>query len=207
MKRIKNVLAPYFHKTRVEAGCDEAGRGCLAGPVFASAVILPKGFHHALLNDSKQLSELDRDILRPIIEAESISWSVKRVNPKMIDQINILNASFRAMHLAVKDLTIQPEHLIIDGNRFTDYPGIPHTCIIKGDAKYMAIAAASVLAKTHRDEYMKKISVIYPQFHWESNKGYPTQAHRQAVILHGRSVHHRKTFNVSPPQINLFKKD
>ncbi len=205
MKQIKQPLAPHFYKTKIEAGCDEAGRGCLAGPVFASAVILPKSFYHPLLNDSKQLTEANREALRPIIEAEAISWSVQQVNPRMIDKINILNASFRAMHLAVKKLSTKPEHLIIDGNRFTAYPGIPHTCIIKGDAKYMSIAAASVLAKTHRDEYMKKLSRKFPQFFWEKNKGYPTLQHRQAVLHHGRCEHHRKTFAVSP-QKELFSK-
>jgi len=205
MKQIKHTLAPHFYKTKVEAGCDEAGRGCLAGPVFASAVILPKSFYHPLLNDSKQLTESNRDHLRIIIEAEAISWSVQRVNPQMIDKINILNASFKAMHLAIKKLNTPPEHLIIDGNRFTAYPGIPHTCIIKGDTKYMAIAAASVLAKTHRDEYMKKLSHQFPQFHWDTNKGYPTLQHRQAVIQHGRCEHHRRTFTVRP-QIDIFNK-
>lgn len=197
MSQAKTVLAPYFYKTKIEAGCDEAGRGCLAGPVFASAVILPKSFNHPLLNDSKQLTEVQRDRLRIIIEKEARSWSVKMVTPKTIDKINILNASFKAMHLAIDDLSTKPNHLIIDGNRFTPYHNIPHHCIIKGDSKYQSIAAASVLAKTHRDEYMLNLHQKFPHFHWHTNKGYPTLHHRKAVIEHGRSPHHRKTFNVS----------
>lgn len=193
----KSALAPYFYKTKIEAGCDEAGRGCLAGPVFAAAVILPIDFKHPLLNDSKQLTEAQRDVLRPIIEAEALSWSVKQVEPKMIDKINILNASIKAMHLAIDDLSTKPNHLIIDGNRFDPYSDIPHHCIIKGDAKYLSIAAASVLAKTHRDEYMLKLHEKFPHFHWHTNKGYPTLHHRKAVIEHGRTKFHRQTFNVS----------
>jgi len=204
MRKETQILAPYFYKTKIEAGCDEAGRGCLAGPVFAAAVILPKLFNHPLLNDSKQLTEAQRNSLRPIIEKEAISWSVKRVEPAMIDKINILNASFKAMHLAIGDLSTKPNHLIIDGNRFHPYQNIPHHCIIKGDSKYQSIAAASILAKTHRDEYMLNLHQKFPHFHWHTNKGYPTLQHRKAVIEHGRSPYHRKTFNVSI-QTRLFE--
>lgn len=204
MSEASSTLAPYFYKTKIEAGCDEAGRGCLAGPVFAAAVILPKSFNHPLLNDSKQLTEAQRSKLRPIIEQEAKSWSVKMVEPKTIDKINILNASFRAMHLAIDDLSIKPNHLIIDGNRFNSHDNIPHHCIIKGDSKYQSIAAASVLAKTHRDEYMLNLHSQFPHFHWHTNKGYPTLHHRKAVIQYGRSPHHRKTFNVSI-QTRLFE--
>jgi len=205
MKQKAQLLAPYFYKTKVEAGCDEAGRGCLAGPVFAAAVILPKSFSHPLLNDSKQLTEKQRNELRVIIEAEATSWAVKRVESTMIDKINILNASFKAMHLAIDDLSTKPNHLIIDGNRFHSYQDIPHHCIIKGDSKYQSIAAASILAKTHRDEYMLNLHAKFPHFHWHTNKGYPTLHHRKAVLEHGRSPYHRKTFNVSI-QTRLFDK-
>lgn len=200
---IQNTLAPYYYKTKTEAGCDEAGRGCLAGPVFAAAVILPKKFDHPLLNDSKKLSASERGILRPIIEKDAISWSVQKITPKIIDRINILNASLKAMHKAIKGLSVVPQHLIIDGNRFHDYPGIPHTCIIKGDGKFKSIAAASILAKTHRDEYMIKLHEKFPHFHWNTNKGYPTLHHRKTVIDLGRSPHHRKSFNVNM-QLKMF---
>jgi len=203
---LDNTLAPYYLKKKTEAGCDEAGRGCLAGPVFAAAVILPNNFELPMLNDSKKLTAADRDKLRPIIEKKAISWSVKKITPKVIDQINILNASFKAMHLAIKGLSVVPQHLIIDGNRFNEYPGIPHTCIIKGDGKYASIAAASILAKTHRDEYMVKLHEKFPHFHWHTNKGYPTLYHRKTVLELGRSPHHRKSFNVNV-QLQMFDLD
>ncbi len=197
-------LRPYFKRSKIEAGCDEAGRGCLAGPVFAAAVILPKGFNEPLLNDSKVLNEKQRNQLRIIIEEKAVSWSVKKVSPKIIDKINILNASIKAMNLAIDDLSTKPEHLIIDGNRFETKKPIPFTCVIKGDSKYQSIAAASILAKTHRDEYMLRLHQKFPHFHWHTNKGYPTLHHRKAVIEHGKSKHHRKTFSVSIQQ-KLFK--
>lgn len=199
------MLLNCFQDVFIEAGCDEAGRGCLAGPVFAAAVILPKDFYLEGLNDSKQLSHLQREELRPIIEAEAISWAVASCNHEEIDEINILNASFLAMHRAVEKLTMQPEHLAIDGNRFKAYREITHTCIVKGDGKYLNIAAASILAKTHRDEYMCNLAEDYPQYNWAQNKGYPTIAHRRAVIELGLSPFHRKTFNVSDPQLKLFE--
>ena len=187
-------LLAYFNKNVTEAGCDEAGRGCLAGPVFAAAVILSHDFEHELLNDSKQISEKQRAILRPIIEEQALAWAVAQVSPSEIDEINILNASFLAMHRAIDQLNIRPEALLIDGNRFMPYLGITHTCIVKGDAKYRSIAAASVLAKTHRDEYMHRIAAEYPNYAWLSNKGYPTKAHREAIRQHGASPHHRMSF-------------
>lgn len=190
------MLSPYFNKTVIEAGCDEAGRGCLAGPVYAAAVILPKDFNNPILNDSKLLSEKDRDLLRPIIEKEAIAWAVGIVSPQEIDEINILNASFLAMHRAVDQLNIRPESLLIDGNRFTPYEFIPHLCIVKGDSKFAAIAAASILAKTYRDEYMYKIAKKNPGYSWTSNKGYPTIAHRKAIQKLGVTKHHRKTFRL-----------
>lgn len=199
------MLLNCFQEEFIEAGCDEAGRGCLAGPVFAAAVILPKDFYLEGLNDSKQLSHLQREELRPIIEAEAISWAVASCNHEEIDEINILNASFLAMHRAVEKLTMQPEHLAIDGNRFKAFGEITHTCIVKGDGKYLNIAAASILAKTHRDEYMCNLAEDYPQYNWAQNKGYPTIAHRRAVIELGLSPFHRKTFNVSDPQLKLFE--
>ena len=189
---------------RIEAGCDEAGRGCLAGPVVAAAVILPPGFSNELLNDSKQLTERQRDQLRTVIEAEAVSWAVAFVSPEEIDQINILQASILAMHRAVDQLKVRPEFLLIDGNRFNPYPGIPHSCIVKGDATYMSIAAASVLAKTHRDEYMYAITRDYPDYHWDRNKGYPTRDHRAAIAAHGTTPHHRLSFRLTDPQLSLF---
>jgi len=189
-------LAQYLQPGRLEAGCDEAGRGCLAGPVVAAAVILPVDFHHPLLTDSKLTTAAQREKLRPIIEAEALSWSVARLTPKEIDRYNILNASFKAMHRAVKRLTVQPEHLLIDGNRFTPYRGIAHTCIVKGDSKYASIAAASILAKTHRDEYMHKAHRRFPQYNWLSNKGYPTVEHQQALGQYGPSAMHRQSFRL-----------
>lgn len=190
------MLAPYFNVEEIEAGCDEAGRGCLAGPVFAAAVILPKTFVHPLLNDSKLMSEKNRDILQPIIEKEAIAWAVGTVGPVEIDEINILNASFLAMHRAVDQLKIKPTSLLIDGNRFNKYPSIPHHCIVKGDRKYLTIAAASVLAKTYRDKYMKKAAAENPGYDWHTNKGYPTKAHRRAIATLGITPHHRKTFRL-----------
>ena len=183
-----------FQTELSEAGCDEAGRGCLAGPVFAAAVILPPGFAHPLLNDSKQMSERDRELLRGIIECEAAAWAVASVTPQRIDQINILNASFEAMNAAVRRLTLLPQFLAIDGNRFRTTLGIPYICIIGGDARYANIAAASVLAKTHRDEYMRTLSNGHPHYGWERNKGYPTREHRAAIALHGLTPHHRLTF-------------
>lgn len=188
------ALQPYLNLHVVEAGCDEAGRGCLAGPVFAGAVILPKDFSHPWLNDSKQISEKKRDALRPIIEREAIAWAVASVSPTEIDEINILNASFLAMHRAIAQLKTLPELLLIDGNRFSPYLGIIHECVIKGDSKFMSIAAASILAKTHRDEYMYNIAKQYPMYDWENNKGYPTKKHREAIKLHGTTMHHRLSF-------------
>lgn len=192
------MLARYKYKSKIEAGCDEAGRGCIAGPVFASAVILPKDFHHPLLDDSKKLTQKTREELRPIIEKEAISWAVAKVNPKEIDQINILNASFKAMHNAISKLKTPPELLLVDGNRFNSYGQINHECIIKGDGIYMSIAAASVLAKTYRDDFMRSFDSRYPYYYWKNNKGYPTVAHRNAVIEHGPCIHHRQSFKLYP---------
>jgi ribonuclease HII len=196
-------LKSYFHKTFVEAGCDEAGRGCLAGPVYAAAVILPKKFKHPFLNDSKQLSEKERNVLRPLIEREALAWSVARVEAAEIDEINILNASFLAMHRAIATLIAVPEMLLIDGNRFNKYASIPHECIIEGDAKYLSIAAASVLAKTYRDDYMESLHEAFPHYAWNSNKGYGTRKHRDAIREHGPCDHHRKSFCLLPPQLEI----
>jgi len=193
---MKPALKPFFKEHVIEAGCDEAGRGCLAGPVYAGAVILPPDFELPLLNDSKQLSEKQRYQLRPIIEEQAIAWGVGAVTNEEIDQINILNASYLAMHRAIEQLRIVPEYLIIDGNRFKAYKNIPHSCIVKGDAKYLSIAAASVLAKTYRDDFMLSIDAEFPQFNWKQNKGYPTQAHRDALVEHGETHYHRKTFRL-----------
>lgn len=193
-------LAPYFNKKSIEAGCDEAGRGCLAGPVVAAAVILPKDFYHPLLNDSKQLTEKKRELLRPIIEKESIAFGVSFVDHKEIDVLNILNASFMAMHRAVDRLKTTPDLLLIDGNRFNAYPGISHECMIKGDGRFASIAAASVLAKTYRDEFMDKIHAEFPEYNWRKNKGYPTQEHRVAIKLLGASPYHRNSFRLLPPE-------
>ncbi len=195
----KNMLLPYM-----EAGCDEAGRGCLAGAVFAAAVILPPDFRNELLNDSKQLSEKQRYALRPIIEQEATAWAVGIVSPEEIDRINILNASFLAMHRAIEQLDVPPEHLLIDGNRFKKYRETPHTCVVKGDGKYLSIAAASVLAKTYRDDYMLDLHREYPVYQWDRNKGYPTKAHREAIRLHGTSPYHRMTFQLLERQLSLF---
>jgi ribonuclease HII len=188
------VLRPYYQKDVPEAGCDEAGRGCLAGPVVAAAVILPCDFYHPLLNDSKQLSEIQRYTLRPIIEENAIAWAVAEVDAATIDLINILQASFAAMHEAVEKLHTVPQLLLIDGNRFKPYFGIPHVCIVQGDALYANIAAASILAKTYRDDLMLALHEQHPQYDWASNKGYPTPAHKKAIREHGLTVWHRKTF-------------
>lgn len=194
------MLAPYLHKNLLEAGLDEAGRGCYAGPVFAAAVILPKDFHHPLLNDSKQLNEKQRDLLRPIIEKESIAFAVAGVDNDTIDKINILQASFTAMHLCLNQLKIIPEFLLIDGNRFKPYQKIPHECIIQGDGKYASVAAASILAKTYRDEFMQKLHASFPQYGWDTNKGYGTATHRNAIDQYGLCCYHRKSFNIQPAQ-------
>ena len=188
------MLLPYLNEDKIEAGCDEAGRGCLAGAVYAAAVILPRGFKNDQLNDSKQLSEKQRYALRALIEKEAVAWAVGVVCPEEIDKINILNASFLAMHRAVDRLGVRPGHLLIDGNRFNPYPGIPHTTVVKGDAKYLSIAAASILAKTYRDDFMKQIDEEYPAYQWKKNKGYPTKAHYAAIREHGPSPYHRLTF-------------
>lgn len=197
------MLAPFLLDNTIEAGCDEAGRGCLAGPVFAAAVILPTDFSNEMLNDSKKLSEKKRYFLRETIETEAIAWAVGIVNHEEIDEINILNASFLAMHRAIDQLKIEPEHLLIDGNRFNPYNNIKHTCVVKGDGRYAAIAAASILAKTYRDDFMIKIHKKFPQYDWSSNKGYPTKKHRMAIREHGISLHHRKSFGLLPDQMEL----
>ncbi|MCY1509503.1 Ribonuclease HII [compost metagenome] len=202
------MLLGCFQQEFIEAGCDEAGRGCLAGPVFAAAVILPPDFQLEGLNDSKKLSHQQRAKLRPIIEREALAWAVASVDHEEIDRINILNASFLAMHRAVDLLKVKPGFLIIDGNRFKAYPHIPHQCIVKGDGKYLNIAAASILAKTHRDELMANLARSYPQYNWKQNKGYPTLAHRNAVMTYGLSPFHRKTFQISEAQLPIpFKRD
>lgn len=197
------MLLNCYQEELIEAGCDEAGRGCLAGPVVAAAVILPKDFYLEGLNDSKQLSHKQRDLLRPIIEEKALAWAVAMVDHEEIDKINILNASFLAMHRAVDQLKLRPEYLAIDGNRFKAYQNIKHICVVKGDGKYLNIAAASILAKTHRDEYMAKLDIDFPAYEWKKNKGYPTVAHRNAVISAGLSPYHRKTFNISNPQLSI----
>lgn len=193
----------FQHELR-EAGCDEAGRGCLAGAVFAAAVILPPDFHHPLLNDSKQLTERQRDLLRPIIEREAVAWAVEAVSPARIDEINILKASIEGMNLAAHRLSPAPEFLAIDGNRFQSHFGLPFQCIVKGDGKFADIAAASVLAKTHRDEYMLRLHEEFPYYNWAKNKGYPTRDHRLAIREHGLSPYHRLSFNHSQGQLELF---
>jgi len=198
------MLAGRYQFEFIEAGCDEAGRGCLAGPVFAAAVILPDGFDHPLLNDSKQLNEDVRYKLRDEIEQTAIAFAVASVDNIEIDQINILNASFLAMHRAIEQLSVIPEFLIIDGNRFNKYKKIPHQCIVEGDAKYFSIAAASILAKTYRDDFMKQIALEHPEYDWHSNKGYPTIKHRETVLKIGFTPYHRRTFRVSDPQLSIF---
>lgn len=190
------MLLPFYNQNVIEAGLDEVGRGCLAGPVVAAAVILPADYQHSFLTDSKQLSKLQRDLLQKEIEREAVSWAVAEVSNEEIDRINILKASFLAMHYAVDQLLTKPEHLLIDGNRFTPYPMIPHTCIVKGDTKFLSIAAASVLAKTYRDNLMEQLALEYPHYGWETNVGYPTIHHRKAILLHGTCSFHRKTFRL-----------
>ena len=197
------MLLSHHTKDIIEAGCDEAGRGPLAGPVTAAAVILPPDFKHPMLNDSKQLTEKQRDLLRPIIEKEAISYAVSIIDNHKIDEINILNASFYAMHRAVDQLNTKPEALLIDGNRFNPYDGIPHHCIIKGDGKYLSIAAASILAKTYRDELMKNLHTEFPMYNWTKNKGYPTKEHRNAIREFGATNYHRKSFRLLPEQLTL----
>ncbi|MEO5674266.1 MAG: ribonuclease HII [Chitinophagales bacterium] len=192
------MLKKFFHRDLTEAGCDEAGRGCLAGPVFAAAVVLPKKFFHPMLNDSKQMTEEQRDELRPIIEREAIAWAVAQVSHRMIDRINILRASILAMHKALDQLHKSPQFILVDGNRFKKYRRIPHECIVDGDAKFSSIAAASVLAKTHRDEFMNQLHESFPHYHWNQNKGYATELHRAQIIVHGVCVHHRKSFRLLP---------
>lgn len=193
------MLQPYLQPDRLEAGCDEAGRGCLAGPVACAAVILPPGFSHPLLDDSKKLTERQRDTLRPIIESQALAWCVVMVSPAEIDRINILNASILGMQRAVSGLDIRPDHILVDGNRFKPHPdGIPHTTVVHGDATYASIAAASILAKTHRDALMDTLAREYPQYGWAQNKAYPTKAHRQAIAQYGPTPYHRLTFRLLP---------
>lgn len=198
------MLQSFYQDVVIEAGCDEAGRGCFAGPVFAAAVILPKNFSNPILNDSKQLSAEQRNEMRCCIEREAIAFSVAKVEVEEIDSINILNASFKAMHLAIEQLSVIPELLLIDGNRFNRYKDIMHHCIIKGDGLYASIAAASVLAKTYRDEYMIQLHEHFPHYNWFNNKGYGTAAHREAIMSHGLCEHHRKSFQCIPAQLDMF---
>ena len=197
------MLERFLIAGRVEAGCDEAGRGCLAGPVTAAAVILPPAFHNDLINDSKQLTERQREKLRPVIEREAVAWAVAMVSAEEIDRINILRASITAMHRALDQLTVRPEGILVDGNRFFPYHDIPHTTIVKGDGKMLSIAAASILAKTHRDELMRRLDEEYPRYGWAKNKGYPTADHRAAIAQYGATPHHRHTFQLLP-QPTLF---
>lgn len=202
------MLLPYLDPDLIEAGCDEAGRGCLAGPVYAAAVILPKDYHNELLNDSKKLSEKKRYQLRVEIERDALAWAVGVVGPAEIDEINILNASFLAMHRAIDQLKLRPQALLIDGDRFKAYPDIPHTTVVKGDGKYMSIAAASILAKTYRDDYMQQIHAEYPQYHWDRNKGYPAKVHREAIRKFGTTPYHRMSFNLlGNGQLELFEEN
>ena len=199
------MLLPYLNKDIIEAGCDEAGRGCLAGSVYAAAVILPSDFKNELLNDSKQLTGRQRYQLREVIEREAVAWAVGIVTPEEIDKINILNASFLAMNRAVDQLKVRPGHLLIDGNRFHKYQDLPHTTVVKGDGKFLSIAAASILAKTYRDDYMNGLHREYPYYDWNKNKGYPTKKHRAAIREHGATPYHRMTFNLlgEDPQLRL----
>jgi len=198
------MLKPFYQEVLTEAGCDEAGRGCLAGPVFAAAVILPLDFFHPLLNDSKQVTEKNRDELRKIIEAEAIAYAVASIDNEEIDRINILKASFKAMHAALDKLSAKPGLLLIDGNRFIRYKRIPHRCIIQGDAIYTSIAAASILAKTYRDEYMLTLHEQFPQYAWQNNKGYATAQHRKAIGEYGQCEYHRRSFRLLPEEPELF---
>jgi ribonuclease HII len=200
---LKQMLQSFLNKNLIEAGCDEAGRGCLAGPVFAAAVILPANYKNNILNDSKKLSEKKRESLRNQIENDAIAYGVAMIMPAEIDKTNILNASIKAMHRAVKSLKITPQHLLIDGNRFKPYNDIPHTCIIKGDGKFLSIAAASVLAKTYRDDYMLDLHHKYPMYAWDKNKAYPTKAHRDGIRKFGSCEHHRMSFRLLDPQCKI----
>jgi len=197
------MLRPYYQDAVPEAGCDEAGRGCLAGPVFAAAVILPNHFYHPLLNDSKQVKEEDRNDLRSVIEKKAIAYAVAQVDHDEIDRINILRASVKAMHLALEELATVPQFLIVDGNKFYQFRKTPHRCVIKGDSIYASIAAASILAKTYRDEFMQKLHQIFPQYGWHHNKGYATEEHRNAIAAHGLSIFHRRTFQCFSNQLLL----
>jgi ribonuclease HII len=197
------MLPSFYQDMLLEAGCDEAGRGCYAGPVFAAAVILPRDFKHPLLNDSKQVAEKQRLVLKEVIESNAIAWSVASIEVEEIDSINILKASFKAMHTAIAQLKVDPAFLLIDGNRFIPYKKIPHLCIVKGDGKYASIAAASILAKTHRDAYMEKIHHQFPQYGWNRNKGYGTLEHRIGIEKNGLCIHHRKSFNIVPSQMTI----
>ena len=194
------MLLPHYYDGLIEAGCDEAGRGCLAGSVYAAAVILPNDYHNELLNDSKQLTARQRYTLRDEIERDAVSWALGIVTAKEIDELNILRASILAMHRAIDNLKVRPEALIIDGNRFTKYHNLPHTTIVKGDGKYLAIAAASILAKTYRDDYMKELHEQYPCYGWDHNAGYPTKEHREGIAQHGTTPYHRMTFSLLPPK-------
>lgn len=204
MKKVieKKPLSLNMNKGVIEAGCDEAGRGCLSGPVFAAAVILPSDFKCEILNDSKQLSEKMRNELRIIIEREATAYAIASCTPKEIDKINILWASVEAMHRAIGKLKLVPEHILVDGNRFKPYKDISHTCVVKGDGKFMSIAAASILAKTYRDEYMKNLHSEFPHYGWDKNKGYPTRVHREGIAKNGITCHHRKSFNLLPNAID-----
>lgn len=198
------MLENSYQTELLEAGCDEAGRGCLAGSVFAAAVILPPDFYHPLLNDSKQMTERQRDLLRPIIEREAVAWAVAEITASRIDEINILRASIEGMNVAATNLKVAPQFLAIDGNRFISHNGLPYKCIVKGDGKYANIAAASVLAKTHRDEYMLRLHEEYPNYGWDRNKGYPTKEHRMAIREYGLTPYHRLSFNHTEGQLELF---
>ena len=198
------MLENYYQTELLEAGCDEAGRGCLAGSVFAAAVILPPDFYHPLLNDSKQMTERQRNLLRPIIEREAVAWAVAEITAARIDEINILKASIEGMNIAAANLKVAPEFLAIDGNRFISHNGLPYKCIVKGDGKYANIAAASVLAKTHRDEYMMRLHEEFPNYGWDRNKGYPTKEHRLAIREYGLTPYHRLSFNHTEGQLELF---
>lgn len=192
------ALLPYLDSDRLEAGCDEAGRGCLAGPVYAAAVIWPRELNHPLINDSKQLTEAQREEARQIVEERAVAWAVAYLEPAEIDELNILRASFTAMHRAIAQLAVRPEQLLIDGNRFLPYGELPYQCIVKGDGKYASIAAAGILAKTYRDAHMRRLHQHTPHYGWDRNKGYPTVGHRQAIAQHGASVHHRRSFRLLP---------
>lgn len=201
------MLFSQFTPDKIEAGCDEAGRGCLAGPVVAAAVILPKGYQNDILNDSKQLSKKKRELLRELIIKDAVSWAIAELSNEEIDKYNILKSSFMAMHKAVDKLITKPELLLIDGNRFIPYPNINHECIVKGDAKFLSIAAASILAKTYRDDLMTQLALRHPEYGWEQNAGYPTIKHREGIKQFGITPYHRKTFRLLPDQLDLFEKN